>query len=67
MRSPVFSRSNSANDIRMLSVSRPIEVLVSKDCVTLTKETPCSVKSAMRRVKSAILVARRQLGDGEIP
>ena len=39
MRSAVTSRSNWAKDRRMLSVSRPIEVVVLKDWVTLTKVT----------------------------
>ena len=34
MRSPVTSRSNCANDSRMLSVSRPIDVVVLNCCVT---------------------------------
>ena len=39
MRSPITSRSNWAKESRMLSVSRPIEVVVLNDCVTLTKVT----------------------------
>jgi hypothetical protein len=39
MRSPITSRSNWAKDKRMLSVSRPIDVVVLNDCVTLTKVT----------------------------
>jgi hypothetical protein len=40
MRSAVTSRSNWANESRMLSVSRPIEVVVLKLWVTETKVTP---------------------------
>ena len=39
MRSPITSRSNWAKDSRILSVSRPIEVVVLNDWVTLTKVT----------------------------
>ncbi len=39
MRSPVTSRSNCANESRTLSVSRPIELVVLKDWVTLTNVT----------------------------
>jgi hypothetical protein len=39
MRSPITSRSNWAKDKRTLSVSRPIEVVVLNDWVTLTKVT----------------------------
>ena len=39
MRSPMTSRSNCAKESRMLRVSRPIEVVVLKCCVTLTKVT----------------------------
>ncbi len=40
MRSAVTSRSNWAKESRMLSVSRPIEVVVLNDWVTETKVTP---------------------------
>ena len=40
MRSAMTSRSNWAKESRMLSVSRPIEVVVLNDWVTLTKVTP---------------------------
>lgn len=40
IRSPVTSRSNWAKDSRTFSVSRPIEVVVLKACVTETKLTP---------------------------
>src|SRR4051794_24211726 len=39
MRSPITSRSNWAKESRMLSVSRPMLVVVLNDCVTLTKVT----------------------------
>ncbi len=39
MRSPVTSRSNWAKDSSILSVSRPIDVVVLNCCVTETKET----------------------------
>jgi len=41
MRSPITSRSNWANDSRMFNVSRPIDVVVLKDCVTETNVTLC--------------------------
>ena len=41
MRSPMTSRSNCAKESRMLSVSRPIEVVVLNDWVTDTKVTLC--------------------------
>jgi hypothetical protein len=40
IRSAVTSRSNWAKDSRMFSVSRPIDVVVLKDCVPDTKVTP---------------------------
>jgi hypothetical protein len=39
MRSPITSRSNWAKERRMFRVSRPIDVVVLKDWVTLTKVT----------------------------
>lgn len=39
MRSPITSRSNCAKESGMLSVDRPIEVVVLNDWVTLTKVT----------------------------
>jgi hypothetical protein len=39
IRSPASSRSNCANHNSMLSVSRPIEVVVQNDCVTETNVT----------------------------
>src|SRR6187402_3445975 len=39
MRSPITSRSNWAKDNRILSVSRPMLVVVLNDCVTLTNVT----------------------------
>ena len=44
MRSAVTSRSNWAKLSRMLSVSRPIEVVVLNDWVTETKVTPGAVE-----------------------
>ena len=38
MRSPAISRSNWANESSMLSVRRPIEVVVLNCCVTETNE-----------------------------
>jgi hypothetical protein len=38
--SPASSRSNCANESRMLSVSRPIEVVVQNDCVTERNAVP---------------------------
>ena len=40
IRSPVTSRSNWAKDSSMLSVSRPIEVVVLNCWVTETNDTP---------------------------
>jgi len=39
MRSPITSRSNWAKDSRILSVNRPMEVVVLNDWVTETKVT----------------------------
>ena len=44
IRSPVTSRSNWANDRRMLSVRRPIDDVVLNCWVTDTKETACRSK-----------------------
>ena len=53
MRSPVTSRSNWAKDSSTLRVSRPMLVVVLKDWVTETKETPCSSNSSTSLAKSA--------------
>jgi hypothetical protein len=52
MRSLVISRSNWANDSRMLSVNLPIEIVVLKACVTLTKYTPLRLKVSTSLSKS---------------
>ncbi len=44
IRSPITSRSNWAKLSRMFSVSRPMDVVVLKDCVTETKVTPWRVE-----------------------
>ena len=44
MRSPITSRSNWAKLSRMLSVSRPIDVVVLNCWVMLTNETLCLSK-----------------------
>src|SRR6218665_2515900 len=55
MRSPVTSRSNCAKDSRMLSVSRPIEVVVLNCCVTETKDTPLRSNTSTSLAKSGRL------------
>jgi hypothetical protein len=46
------SRSNWANDNSMLSVSRPMLVVVLKDCVTDTKVTLFASKTSTSLAKS---------------
>src|ERR1035437_9693691 len=53
VRSPISSRSNCANEMRMFSVSRPSDVLVLNCCVTVTKHTLCFSKTLSMRVKSS--------------
>jgi hypothetical protein len=53
MRSPVTSRSNWAKDSSTLRVSLPILVVVLKDWVTETKQTPCASNSSTSLAKSA--------------
>ena len=52
MRSPITSRSNWAKESRILSVSRPIEVVVLKDWVTETKVTPLRSNTSTSLAKS---------------
>ena len=52
MRSAVTSRSNWAKLSRTFNVNRPIEVVVLKDCVTLTKVTPERSKTSTSLEKS---------------
>ena len=52
MRSAVTSRSNWAKESRMLSVSRPIEVVVLNDWVTETKVTPARSNTSTSFEKS---------------
>ena len=61
MRSPVTSRSNCANDKRMLRVNRPIDVVVLNCCVTATKETPLRSKTSTSFAKSGRLRVRRSI------
>src|SRR5436190_10134085 len=49
----MISRSNCANESRIFSVSRPIEVLVLKSWVTETKLTPRLSNSDNKRAKSS--------------
>jgi hypothetical protein len=56
MRSPMTSRSNWANTIRMLTVIRPMASLVLKDCVTETKVTPYCSNSSSRAEQAALQV-----------
>ena len=53
MRSPVTSRSNWAKDSSTLSVRRPIEVVVLKDCVIETNETVLASNTSTILAKSA--------------
>jgi hypothetical protein len=52
MRSPITSRSNWAKDRSTFKVSRPIEVVVLKDCVTDTNVTLCWSNTSTSREKS---------------
>jgi hypothetical protein len=61
MRSAVTSRSNWAKDSRMFSVSRPIDVVVLKDCVTETKVTPFRSNTSTSLAKSASERLRRSI------
>ncbi len=61
MRSAVTSRSNWANDSRMFSVSRPIDVVVLNDCVTETKVTPLRSNTSTSLAKSASDRLRRSI------
>ena len=61
MRSPVTSRSNWAKDSRMLSINRPIEVVVLNCWVTETKDTPWRSKTSTILEKSARLRVRRSI------
>src|SRR5271165_1726043 len=53
MRSPAISRSNWANDSSMLSVRRPIEVVVLNCCVTDTKDALWASSTSTILAKSA--------------
>jgi hypothetical protein len=61
IRSPITSRSNCAKESRMLRVSRPMEVVVLKACVTETKVTPCASKLSTSREKSIRERGRRSI------
>ena len=61
IRSAVTSRSNWANDSRMFSVSRPMEVVVLNDCVTDTKVTPFRSNTSTSLAKSASERLRRSI------
>src|SRR3954462_14048970 len=61
----MISRSNCANESRILSVSRPMEVLVLKSCVTETKLTPRLSNSDNKRVKSSKDRLSRSLDFGQ--
>ena len=52
MRSAVTSLSNCAKDKSTLSVNRPMDEEVLKDCVTETKEQPLASKQSMSFAKS---------------
>ena len=52
IRSPITSRSNWAKERRMLSVSRPMLVVVLKACVTETKVTPRASNTSTSLAKS---------------
>src|SRR4051794_22155714 len=52
MRSPITSRSNWANESKMLSVSRPMLVVVLNDCVTLTNVTLLRPNTSTNLAKS---------------
>jgi hypothetical protein len=61
MRSPASSRSNCANDNRMLSVSLPIEVVVQNDWVTETKVTLFRSSTSTSLAKSVSERLRRSI------
>ena len=50
--SPIISRSNSAKDMSMLSVRRPMASAVEKFWVTETKEAPDRLKRSISFAKS---------------
>jgi hypothetical protein len=53
MRSPAISHSNWANDSSMLSVRRPIEVVVLNCCVTDTNDALWASRTSTILAKSA--------------
>jgi hypothetical protein len=59
VRSLISSRSNWAKLSKMFSTSRPIDVDVSKFCVTETKPTPFLSKRSISRAKSSSERERR--------
>jgi len=59
VRSEIMDLSNSANDINMLSVSRPIASAVEKFCVTETNDAPAAVKRSIILAKSSSERLRR--------
>ena len=61
IRSPITSRSNCAKLSRMLSVSRPMLVVVLKACVTETKVTPCASNTSTSLAKSVSERLRRSI------
>jgi hypothetical protein len=63
MRSPVTFRSNWAKERRTLSVSRPIEFVVLKDCVT---ETKVSRAQGAGRLGGADFIARNMVTGKQI-
>jgi hypothetical protein len=52
VRSLIISRSNSAKDINMFIVSRPIASAVEKFCVTETNEAPAAPRRSITFTKS---------------
>jgi len=58
-RSAIKLRSNSANDMYMLSVSRPITSAAETFCVTNTNDKSAAVKRSIILVKSSSERLRR--------
>jgi hypothetical protein len=61
MRSPICWRSNSAKLPSKFAINFPVELEVSKFCVTLTNATPCFANSFNVAVKSCIERLRRSM------
>jgi hypothetical protein len=66
MRSPAISRSNWAKESSILSVRRPMEVVVLNCCVTDTKEALWASRTSTILAKSASDRVRRSTSHGDV-